>query len=205
MCPAIAVVGDWGSAHDGYMATPILVGKILRKAVRVKCMRCGADRYLSILTGKYAVGVARSTGGRIIGELSLDRVLDMLSQSVDDSDSVILGSRPARQWLSSSRHDAPGMYFNYAVLPSFLAIVSWQALLARRFSLAVLPVDWRRAVQPAELGDRSAAPAGWDIVEYRMTVGPVLAGFVGALLAQKPVRTAGANYVVELVQPLINR
>ncbi len=26
MCPAIAVVGDWGSAHDGYMATPILTG-----------------------------------------------------------------------------------------------------------------------------------------------------------------------------------
>ena len=26
MCPAIAVVGDWGTAHDGYMATPILAG-----------------------------------------------------------------------------------------------------------------------------------------------------------------------------------
>ena len=26
MCSAIAVVGDWGSAHDGFAATPILSG-----------------------------------------------------------------------------------------------------------------------------------------------------------------------------------
>ena len=26
MCPAIAVVGDWGCAHDGFAATPILSG-----------------------------------------------------------------------------------------------------------------------------------------------------------------------------------
>lgn len=26
MCPAIAVVVDWGSAHDGFAATPILSG-----------------------------------------------------------------------------------------------------------------------------------------------------------------------------------
>ena len=164
-----------------------------------------SDRYLSILTGKHAVGVAMSTGGRIIiGELSLDRVLDMLSQSVDDSDSVISIIDRRGQWLSSSRHDAPGMYFNYAVLPSFLAIVSGKPLPQYEDFLG------QRLLIGGVLSSRlnwvisSAAPAGWDIVEYRMTVGLVLAGFVGALLLSFALAPAGANYVVKLVQPLIN-
>lgn len=142
-----------------------------------------SDKYLSVLSGKHAIGVAWPMGDKVlICEASLERVLKLLKSIPIDKDSVVVTLDGRGQWLSSSLDRPQAPFFDYAGLPTFQAIVAGQALPAYEdFAGQRLLVGgtlspqlgWAIAV---------ATPAGMAISSYRMTVMLVFGGFFGALV-----------------------
>lgn len=165
-----------------------------------------SDRYLSALLGKNTVGVAITVGDHIlIGEASLERILEILADSTHTAGSLVTIVDGRGQWMASSNKSAPGKHLNYAALPTFNAVVSGQELPAYETFQ-----DKPRLVGGV-LSDKlnwiiiATAPAGWDDPNYRITVLLVAAGVLGSLFISLLLAPLGASRLSALIQPMIDK
>ena len=164
-----------------------------------------SDRYLSVLSGKNTVGVAVATPERIVvGEVSLERILDMLSSSAGTSDSLVTIVDGRGQWLSSSNAEAPGRHFNFATLPAFVATLRGQPLPADELFLGERQVVGGVLSKKLHWVILATSPTGLADTRTRMLVLWVVYGFFGALLVSLALSPYAALIVSRRVQPLID-
>jgi len=141
-----------------------------------------SDRYLSFLHGDIAIGLAIRAGSHIvIGELSRQRLLDMMHGFHHWGDPWVAVIDSRGQWLGETRPvDIAAQHINRAALPTFQAIVAGAPLPPYEI------VAGKRLLPGGTVSPRlgwvfaSGAPAGLDSPAYRITLILVVLGFFGS-------------------------
>ncbi|MEW6514900.1 MAG: PAS domain S-box protein [Pseudomonadota bacterium] len=141
-----------------------------------------SDKYLSPLAGEMTVGLALHAGRHtIIGELSRHRLLAMLQGFGREGNAHVTIVDNRGQWLASTNPEPVMAHHNFSNLASFQAIVAGSALPSYEIlgGKKVLP----GGAYSTKLGwvFGSAAPAGWDHPNYRVTILLVLLGLIASI------------------------
>ncbi len=164
-----------------------------------------SDRYLSVLSGKNTVGVAVATPRYIVvGEVSLERILEMLVDSSAAGDSVVTIADRRGLWLASSSPDAPGRHFNFSKLPLFVELLRAGDAVPRKTEFLGEP-----RIVGGVVSKRlrwvilASAPSGLDDAQTRVTVETIVAGALGALFLCILLSPMAALYVSSRIGPLI--
>ena len=164
-----------------------------------------SDRYLSVLSGKNTVGVAVATSRYIVvGEVSLERILDVLSDSSAASDTLVTIVDRRGLWLAASDQEAPGRFFNYAALPLFTAILRGDKVAQKTVFLGEPRIVGGTISERLRWIILASAPSGLDDPQTRMTVETIAAGAIGGLLLCIALSPFAALVVARRVRPLID-
>jgi diguanylate cyclase (GGDEF)-like protein/PAS domain S-box-containing protein len=165
-----------------------------------------SDKYLSALSGKHAVGVAMPVADKVvIIQASMERILLMLSNATGDASMEVNVIDSQGHWLASSRPDTSGSLNNYAMRPSF------QAVLGGRPLPPYEEFQGKKLVVGGSLSQKlgwviaAAAPAGLGNASYRVTVILVIGGFLGSVLLAMTLAPMWAGVLTRPVNALIDR
>ena len=165
-----------------------------------------SDKYLSALSGKHAVGIALPVAGKvIIGEVALERILQLLRNVAPGADSPVLVIDRQGQWLASSNDASTGRNYNYSALPAFQAAVAGRALPDYE------TIQGQRVLFGAVLSKNlqwvigAAAPAGTGGDSYFKTIMLVLGGFAGSLVISMMLAPLWAARMSRPLHALIDR
>ena len=169
-----------------------------------KTVAVWSDRYLSVLTGKNTVSLAVASGERIVvGEVALERLLELLSASSPGDDALVTIVDRRGQWLSSSNSQAPGRHLNYASLPVFPAILRGESPLGRVEFLGQSQILFGAVSERLRWVILAAKPAGLGDPRMRLAFEIVASALFVALLLSMALARLIAPLVVRGVQPLI--
>lgn len=164
-----------------------------------------SDRYLSVLSGKNTVGVAVATPRHIVvGEVSLERILEMLVDSSAPGESVVTIADRRGLWLASSSPDAPGRHFNFSKLPLFIELLRVGDAVAQKMDyLGEQRIVGGVVSKRLRWVILASAPSGLDDAQTRVTVETIVAGALGALLLCVALSPMAALFVSSRISPLI--
>lgn len=164
-----------------------------------------SDRYLSVLSGKNTVGVAVATSRFIVvGEVSLERILEMLVDSSVAGESVVTIADRRGLWLASSSPEAPGRHFNFSKLPLFVELLrAGDAVTQKTEYLGEPRVVGGVVSKRLRWVILASAPSGLSDAQTRITVETIVAGALGALLLCIALSPIAALFVSRRISPLI--
>lgn len=141
-----------------------------------------SDRYLSALSGQVTIGLALHAGRHtIVGELSRQRLLDLMQGFGHPGDPKVIVTDSRGQWLGSNDPDSVLSHFNFGALPSFRAIIAGHPLPPYE------TIDGRQVLPGGVVSPRlgwvfgAGVPAGMDNPNYRITIILVVLGFFGSI------------------------
>ena len=165
-----------------------------------------SDKYLSELSGQHAVGIALTAADKvIIGEVSLERILNLLRNVAPNADSPVLVIDRQGQWLASSNDASTGRNYNSSALPAFQAVIAGRPLPEYE------TIQGQRLLFSAVLSKNlqwvigAAAPAGMGGDSYFKTIMLVVGGFAGSLVMSMLLAPLWAARMSRPLNALIDR
>ena len=166
-----------------------------------------SDKYLSVLAGKHTAGVAILAGKHIvIGEISLERILNVLKDvNVNDEHTVTIIDSLG-QWLASNKSVGDAMrYSNFSQLVAYRSIISEYALPDYE------EINGERLLVGGTVSEKlgwvflTTMPSGMSIPAYRVTVQLVFLGFLAAVVFGLVMATLWSIPMTRILERLIQR